>query len=199
MNTKLYRFLQIVLSIVYGIFLPWKFSGIENLPREGGIIVSSNHIHARDPFYIAAHLPRHIYFMAKVELFQVKIVGWFLKTVGAFPVNRGQSDLNAIRTSFRILKEGHALGIFPQGTRSRDNEHTQMAGGVALIALRANVPVVPVYIDGPYRPFRRTPVIVGKPVDLTDFGRKCDSETIAKATERIDKAIWSLKDTISRS
>lgn len=193
MNTGLYRFMQILLDVVYGIFLPWRISGVENLPREGGCIVSSNHIHARDPFYIAAHLPRHIYFMAKVELFRIRIVGWFIGLVGAFPVDRGKSDLNAIRTSLRILKEGHALGIFPQGTRSRNNEQTEMAGGVALIAMRAGVPVVPVYIDGPYRLFRRTAIIVGKPVEFGDLGRRMDSETLKKATERIENAIWSLK------
>ena len=193
MNTALYRFLQIFLSIIYGIFLPWKIEGVENIPASGACIVSSNHIHARDPFYIAAHIPRHIYFMAKVELFRVKIVGWFISKIGAFPVDRGKSDLNAIRTSLRILKEGHVLGIFPQGTRSRENEQTQMAGGVALIAMRANVPVVPVYIDGPYRLFRKTAIIVGKPCDLSDFGKRMDSETLQKATSRIEDAIWSLK------
>ena len=193
MNTALYRFLQILLSAVYGLFLPWRLEGLENVPAEGGCIVSSNHIHARDPFYIAAHIRRHIYFMAKVELFRVKLVGWFIGKVGAFPVDRGKSDLNAIRTALRVLKEGHALGIFPQGTRSRDNERTEMAGGVALIALRAQVPVVPVYIDGPYRLFRRTAIIIGKPIQMTDFGRRMDSDTLRQATERIETAIWALK------
>lgn len=193
MNTALYEFLQVLFSVFYGIFLPWRITGKENVPADGACIVSSNHIHARDPFYIAAHLPRHIYFMAKVELFRIGIVGWFIRKVGAFPVDRGKSDLNAIRTSLRILKEGHALGIFPQGTRSRDNEQTQMAGGVALIAMRANVPVVPVYIDGPYRLFRKTAIVVGKPLRLDDLGRRMDSETLQKATDRIEKAIWSLK------
>lgn len=192
MNARLYRFLQLFLGLIYRILLPWRVSGLENVPQTGGCIVSSNHIHARDPFYISVHLPRHVYYMAKAELFRIKPVAWFIRLVGAFPINRGQSDLNAIRTAMRILKEGHALGIFPQGTRSRDNEHTQMAGGVALIALRAGVPVVPVYIGGPYRLFRRTRIVVGAPVDLSDFGRKFDSETLARATERIDSAIWAL-------
>ena len=194
MSTRLYKFLQIVLGAFYGIFLPCRVTGVDNVPADGGCIISSNHIHARDPFYIAARVRRHIYFMAKAELFHNKIVGWFLGKVGAFPVHRGQSDLNAIRTSLRILKEQHVLGIFPQGTRSHDNEHTQMAGGVALIALRAGVPVVPVYLDGPYRLFRRMDVKIGAPVDLSDFDRKCDSETIARATERIESAIWTLRE-----
>ncbi len=196
MSHKLYKLLQIVLGAFYGIFLPWKVRGLENVPREGACIISSNHIRARDPFYIAVHAPRHIYFMAKAELFENKLVGGFLKKCGSFPIHRGQSDLNAIRTALGILKEGHCLGIFPQGTRSRENEPTQMAGGVALIALRTGAPVVPVYIGGPYRLFRRTPVIFGKPVDLSDLGRRADSETLKTATGRIEDAIWSLKDEI---
>ena len=93
-----------------------------------------------------------------------------------------------------VTSDGHALGIFPQGTRSRDNTPTPMHTGVALIALRAGKPVIPVYIGGPYRLFRRIPVRVGKPVDLSDLGRRFDGETLNAATRRIEQAVWSMKD-----
>lgn len=196
MNPKFYAFARVILNIYFGLCFPCRLIGKGNIPAEGACIVSSNHISAADPFYIAMRTQRHVYFMAKVELFKNKILACLITMLGAFPINRGQADLNAIRTSLKILKEGHVLGIFPQGTRSRDNEQTQMEGGIALIALRAGVPVVPVYIDGPYRLFRKTALVIGEPVDLSDFGRKCDSATIAQATERIEKAIWSLKEKV---
>ena len=196
MNTKFYMFARIVLGTFFSIAYPCRLTGKENIPAEGACIISSNHISARDPFYIAMRTMRHVYFMAKAELFKNKLIARLITMLGGFPVNRGQSDLNAIRTSLKILKEGHILGIFPQGTRSRDNAQTQMEGGIAMIALRAGVKVVPVYVDGPYRLFRKTALAIGEPVDLSDFGRKCDSATIKLATERIENAIWALKETV---
>ncbi len=85
------------------------------------------------------------------------------------------------------------MAIFPQGTRVKNNARTPMLEGVSMIALRAGVPVIPSYIGGPYRPFRRTQVSFGKPVDLSDFSRKMDSPTLVAATRRIEDAVWSLK------
>ena len=131
--------------------------------------------------------------MAKAELFKHRIVGGFISAIGAFPVRRGESDLGAVRESIRLLSEGHVVGIFPQGTRSRENLHTHMEPGVALIALRAGVKVVPAYIDGPYRLFRKTRVVFGAPVSLEDLGHRFDRATLDLATVRLDAAIWALK------
>jgi hypothetical protein len=118
----------------------------------------------------------------------------FLRALLAFPVDRGHNDLNAVRTSLKILADGHILGVFPQGTRSKDNSPTPMLNGVSMIALRAGKPVIPVYIGGPYRLFRKTPLRIGKPVDLSDFGRRMDGETLNAATRRIEQAVWAMKD-----
>ena len=195
MSNALYKICYGILNPIYSLFLPSQVSGLENVPDEGGFILCANHLSARDPFYISHSCPkRHIHFMAKAELFRFKPLGWFLKNLDAFPVDRGHSDLAAVRTAIQLTADGRALGIFPQGTRSRDNTRIPMLSGVSLIALRAKAPVIPCYIGGPYRLFRRTPVRFGKPVDFSDLGRRFDADTMKAATQRIEDAVWSLKD-----
>ena len=168
--------------------------GLENIPAEGGFILCCNHISARDPFYLAIPVKnRFFHFMAKVELFKWKPLGAILTALGGFPVDRGHNDLNAVRTSLKLVAEGHALALFPQGTRSRDNSRTPMLSGVSMIALRSGAPVIPAYIDGPYRLFRRTRICFGKPVSFEGLDRRVDSPTMEAATHRIEEAVWGLK------
>ena len=135
---------------------------------------------------------RYLHFMAKVELFKWKPVAAVIRAMGGFPVDRGHNDLNAVRTSLKLIADGHALALFPQGTRSKDNSRTPMLSGVSMIALRAGVPVIPAYIGGPYRIFRRTQVSFGKPVNLEGLGPRVDSDTLNAATKRIEDAVWGL-------
>ena len=195
MGQKFYRLCCAFARPFYSLVYPSTVEGLENLPDEGGCIVCANHLSARDPFYLAVKVRnRYLHFMAKAELFRFKPVAWFMRGLMSFPVDRGHNDLNAVRTSLKLISEGHALALFPQGTRSRDNSRTPMLSGVSMIALRSGAPVIPAYIGGPYRLFRRIPVRVGKPVDLSDLGRRFDGETLNAATRRIEQAVWSMKD-----
>lgn len=196
MNTRFYNLGRRFLRPFYDLFWPSNVTGEENIPDEGGFILCSNHVHMRDPLFLAVRLPkRHFTFLAKAELFKNPILGFLIgnKGLGAIPINRGHSDLGAIREALKTIANGHGLGIFPQGTRSRDNTPTPMLTGTALIAIRANVPVLPVYIDAPYRRFHHVDIRVGKPIDLSDLGRRCDSATMEEVTHRIEKAVWELK------
>lgn len=196
MNTRFYNLGRRFLRPFYNLFWPSKVTGEENIPDEGGFILCANHVHMRDPLFLAVRLPkRHFTFLAKAELFKNPILGFLIgdKGLGAIPINRGHSDLGAIREALKTIANGHGLGIFPQGTRSRDNTPTPMLTGTALIAIRANVPVLPVYIDAPYRRFHHVDIRVGKPIDLSDLGRRCDSATMEEVTHRIEKAVWELK------
>ena len=193
MAERFYRFCCNVVRPFYSLVFPADIQGLENVPDDGACLLCANHIHARDPFYIAIRVRRRcLHFMAKVELFKFKPMAAFLRGLMAFPVDRGHNDLNAVRTAIKLLADGHILGVFPQGTRSPDNRRTPMLNGVSMIALRAQKPVIPVYIGGPYRAFRKTPVRIGKPVDLSDFGRRMDGETLTAATHRIEEAVWGL-------
>ena len=195
MGQRFYRFCCAVARPFYNIVFPAEVEGLENVPAEGGALLCANHCSNRDPFYLAIRIRnRYLHFMAKIELFKFKPVAMFVSGLMAFPVDRGHNDLNAVRTALKLLADGHILGVFPQGTRSLDNSRLPMLNGVSMIALRAQKPVIPVYIDGPYRPFRRMKVRFGKPVDLSDFGRKMDGETLKAATQRIEDAVWGMKE-----
>ena len=193
MNKCFYRVMRFIFSAIYALVFPARVDGLENLPAEGGFILVSNHISARDPFYLACRLKRrYVHFMAKIELFKWKPMAAFIRALGGFPVDRGHNDLNAVRTSLKLVADGHVLALFPQGTRSPDNTRTPMLTGVSMIALRSGAPVIPAYIGGPYRLFRRMQVSFGKPVSFEGFGRRMDSETMAAATRRIEDAVWGL-------
>lgn len=191
-----YKFLVASCGFFYRVFRPAKVHGSENIPQEGGFVLVANHQHWLDPVHIAAHLPqRQYHYMAKAETFCNGFMKWLMGEtgVGAIPVNRGQSDLNAIRMSMKVIADGHALAIFPQGHRSRDNSPTPFLNGASMIALRAGAPIIPVFLDGPYRLLRRADVYVGKPIDISDLGRKFDADTLNEITRRMESAVWSMK------
>lgn len=193
MKTGLYDLVRGLLRGVYAVFLPGRTYGLENLPEEGGYVLCVNHIHARDPFFVAVRVGRRLSFLAKKELFVNKLVGGFIAAVGGISVDRGKADLSAMRASIAVVKGGGALGIFPQGTRSRDNSRTPMLTGASMIALRCGAPVLPAFIDGPYRLFRRTDVYFGAPIDFSSIGTRIDANALQAATDLIDGAVWSLK------
>lgn len=197
MNSWLYRLAWTILKPVYGLIFPCRLHGLENLPAEGGFVLCINHISAHDPIFVVTRIPcrRAMAFLGKKELFEVPVLGWILRNVGGIAVDRGNADLSAVRNSVAALKEGRGLMIFPQGTRSRDNTPTPMLNGASMIALRGGVPVIPAYIDGPYRFLRRTDLYFGKPVDLSVFGKRCDSETLSAVTRQIEEGVWGLKDS----
>ena len=196
MGRKFYNVVWSAVKPFYGLFYPRRVYGLENLPAEGGFILCVNHCSNHDPLYVATSIPkeRHVHFLAKKELFDNKFVRPLVAGLEAIPVDRGHADIAAVRSAMKVVKEGHALGIFPQGTRSLDNTPTPMLNGASLFAMRGGVPVIPAYIDGPYRLFRRTAVRFGPAIDMEPFGRRCDSETLAKVTRHIEAAIWSLRD-----
>ncbi len=194
MNKRLYGLMRVLLRPFYALFFPVQLDGLENIPREGAFILCANHCSNHDPFYLAAHIEeRHLHYMAKSSLFRWKITANFFSALGAFSVDRGNSDLAAIRTAMKILKEGHGMAIFPQGTRVKDNHPAPMLEGVSMIAMRANAPVIPAYIGGPFRLFRKTQLSFGPPVSFEGLPRRVDSDTLDKATRRIEAAVWGLK------
>ena len=193
--SKIYSIAWILLRPLFQLIFPHRIYGRENVPSEGGFVLCINHISAMDPVFVAACLPfkRQVHYMAKKELWNIKLLNWMLTEMKCIPVDRGNADLSAVRSALQAVKDGHPLGIFPQGTRSRDNTPTPMLGGASMIAMRAGVPVIPCYIDGPYRFFRRCDVSFGPAIDLSDLGRRCDSATLATVTGRIESGIWGLR------
>jgi 1-acyl-sn-glycerol-3-phosphate acyltransferase len=121
--------------------------GREHIPS-GGVILAANHRSFLDPFAIGCCNPRPIYFVAKEELFRNPLLGWFLNCMGAFPVCRGKSDEESVKTSLALLERGQAVVIFPEGTRIRFGSLAKPKRGVGRLALQSGAPVVPIAITG---------------------------------------------------
>ncbi len=123
--------------------------GLENVPAEGPLVIASNHLNDADPGIICTRIRRPIAFMAKVELFHVPLLAQFLRAFGAFPVRRGEADISTLRISNENLKLGRAVCIFPEGTREGATEKlTEALPGAAIVALRNDVPILPIAISG---------------------------------------------------
>ena len=124
-----------------------EYVGTENIPEKGGFILASNHINALDPVAIGLGIEkRQLHFMGKKELFENPIAKHFLTKLNGFPIVRGSADTAALDYAIRVVKEGNILGIFPEGTRSKDYKPARAKSGVAMIAHKAKAPVLPVSI-----------------------------------------------------
>jgi len=122
--------------------------GRERVPRQGALIVASNHLNNADPPVLTIIFPRRLVFMAKQEALRWPIVGLLMRLAGAFPVRRLEADIGALRQASRILRQGEVLAMFPEGTRSRDGALGSAHPGTALLALRTGTPIVPIGITG---------------------------------------------------
>ena len=144
-----------------------KYIGRENIPESGAYILASNHRLAADPIMIGMGLKRQMLVMAKEELFHNKFIGWFISKLGAFPVSRGKADTDSIRHFEKALEDGALIGIFIEGTRSKDGEFLPPKNGVSLIAWDTKTPVIPVCHT---KIGSRTVFHFGKPLSLKDMG-----------------------------
>ncbi len=168
----------------------------QNLRIKQGCVVICNHISNWDPIVLGHSVKTQpVCYMAKEELFEGKVANWFLRRLHAIPVARKKSDLKAVKTGLATLKNGKILGIFPEGTRSETGELLPFEPGAALMALRADVPVVPVFISGNYKPFHQIRLYTHPPVDLKKIvGDKTNSAAIDQATEYLRGVMQELKE-----
>ena len=196
--TGAYKFIYTKLKWAFMLFYRLRFVGAENEPDEGPLLVCSNHISAADPFLVSAATRNQISYMAKKELFGVPIVGSILRSAGSFPVDRKGNDVGAVKKAIAILNGGGRVGIFPQGTRrpGEDPRKTDVKNGSAMIAARTGVDILPVFIhrkNNTPRLFRKTTVIIGKPIKFSELGYDPEkSGEYARISERIFDEICKL-------
>jgi len=147
-----------------------KVYGKDRVPPTDGCVVASNHFSWLDPVVLGVASPRVVYYMAKMEAHRVPGFGAFIRAFGCFPVRRGESDREAVRTMRRIVADGHALGLFVEGTRQRSGVPGDVQPGAAMVALQESAPIVPVAIHGTqlWKPGSRQPVSIawGEPMVL---------------------------------
>ena len=143
-----------------------KVYGKERVPLTGGLVIACNHFSWIDPPALGAACPRTIYYMAKIEAHRVPGLGALIRAFGTFPVRRGESDREAVRTMRTIVSDGHALGLFAEGTRQRSGVPGAIQPGAAMVALQENVPVIPVGIHGTqdWRPRHPISLAWGEPI-----------------------------------
>lgn len=154
--------------------LSFTVTGAENIPARGGFILAANHTSYLDPLLLGAAVRRELYYMGREELFKRgALSAWVMRRLHTFPVKRHGGDLAALRTSLGILKQGGALGIFPEGTRVKHTNLKRGKPGIGFIVAKAGVPVIPAYIEGAFealphgrKTFKRHPVAVriGEPI-----------------------------------
>jgi 1-acyl-sn-glycerol-3-phosphate acyltransferase len=184
--------------------------GRDNIPAEGGYILAGNHVSYLDPALLWSMAPRETHFVAKSELFKQPFLGWALPRVWAFPINRASADREAIQRATDLLALGEPVGMFPEGTRQRpgatggDDQLGEAHAGVAFIAMRAGVPVVPVGIAGTDRAlprgaklprFPRVTFSFGEPVNPADFTEGGRKEKTAAMTAEIMRRIAVARDS----
>lgn len=193
---NLYAFGKALVKTALSPLYRFEVIGAENFPKDGGILLCANHIHALDPPVVGMTAPRTVHFMAKEELFKLPVLGPILPQVNAFPVKRGMSDREALRMALKILKGGEVVGLFPEGTRSTDGVLKKGLSGAGFFALRGNADVVPCAIIGPYKMWRKVKVVYGEPLLMEPFReRKASADEV---TEEIMASIQALLDQYSK-
>jgi 1-acyl-sn-glycerol-3-phosphate acyltransferase len=195
----------IVKPIVYGLLrllFRYRAVGVDHVPAEGAVLLAANHASALDPPAVGAAVPRPMHFMAKAELFRVPLLGALIRRLNAHPVTREGGDAAALRLALGLLRDGQALLVFPEGTRTRDGRLGPGKAGIGMLAAQAGAPVVPVYVSGSARALpwgagwrRPTPLTVAYGPPLI-FARERGKTRYQAISDEIMAAIGRLQGDI---
>ena len=197
-DSRLYTFCRWIAVPLFGGLYRCRVRGTGNLPRQGPVIVITNHKANLDPVIVGMIYDRPLRYMAKKELFRNSALRWLIVTLGAFPIDRGAGDREALGTSLDLLAKGDVLLMFPEGHRQRDDEVHEFQPGVAMIALRSGAAVVPLAMRGtqwmmrdgrPGLPALRA--MMGPPLRFDDLPGR-NSKTYHEAARRMQEAVAGL-------
>ena len=168
--------------------------GTGNIPREGGVLLASNHQSYLDPVLVGSCLPREMHFMARQSLFRNPVFRALIVSLNAFPIERDTADVKGVKEAIARLETGNALLVFPEGTRTRNGTIGRMKPGIGMLAERAAVPIVPVLIEGAYQVWPkgsllprsgRIRIVYGKPFRLKSGSEKNAGDLIRDAVVRL--------------
>ncbi|HVP57632.1 MAG TPA: lysophospholipid acyltransferase family protein [bacterium] len=195
-----YRVSWIMLNLVERALFGFKVTGRELVPRSGAVIIASNHVAYADPPVVGSAVPREVYFLAKEELFTNPVFGWLIRSYNAIALRRAVGDIGAVKKAVDLLKQGRAILMFPEGTRSLGGKLLKPKPGLGLIACMAGASVVPAYVTGTNRLSRvflrraKLAVSFGEPVEAAGFGGEAGGsrERYERLTEEVMKRIEDL-------
>ena len=201
MSVRFHRLLNGALRVLFWILLRCEVRGLQNVPLSGPILIIVNHINFLDAAVAAVVLPRDMYLMTKIETFNAPVFNWVIWWYGVFSVRRGEVDRTALRQALDILEGGGVLLVAPEGTRSGDGLMQQARNGVAYIATKAGVPILPVAVWGVEAFWKRLPrlkrtevnVRVGEPFTLQ---ARESSTRRGELTEMTEEAMLRLADLL---
>lgn len=193
----LYKIFKMFFIILFKILNRYQVIGGDNIPKDGPVILVSNHVSNWDPLVIGCASSRQVHFLAKESLFKAPIVGLFIKAWGALPLKRGRGDREAISKSLEIIENNRVLGIFIEGTRNKKNPEKmkEPQSGAAMLALKTGAPIVPILLINSHKIFvlKKVKVFIGHPLHFNnnpDIDRK---ELYAKVSREIVAAIESMR------
>lgn len=200
-ESRIYKILKPAAKLVVGVKFRVRSIGEENIPKDKAFILAANHISALDPVMIVSRCPRTIHFMAKEELFKNPLFASFLKNMNVFPVKRQTSDKRALEFAKKLVSSGGVLGIFPEGTRSKDATPKRAKNGAAYLAAKTGADVLPVSIYKTPGTKEKRPLVTLRFGTLVKngefgFGEDYSQQKIRAASEMIMEKIvslWSLK------
>ena len=188
----IFPILYYTLGMLFRLFYRVEAVGLENVP-EGGVLLYPNHSNAIDPILIAACLPvkfdLKLHTMAKDSLFKNKPFAAFIRSLGAFPIRRGETDIQAVKHAMQALRVGDNLLMFPEGTRVRDGVSVHEGvpvrahSGAVMIGIRTGAVMLPVYSGGEKKLFRKTRIVFGKPYKPVYSGRHGTSEELEQIAQ----------------
>lgn len=196
-----YIVLRAFFALVFHTIWPLRVGGRENVPRTGAAIIVCNHLSLVDPFVVGYAADRIVNFMGKEELFRTPVLGFLIRKVGAFPVDRSRRDPAAMRTALQVLKSGELLGMFPEGTRSTTGEMLEFRAGAARLAARTEVKLIPAAVRNTDRAMppgkllrpARISIHFGEPFELSElYNRNDKGEAMERALHIIKERIEAL-------
>ena len=199
--TPLYRIGYTLCNLVGKVAFDFKVYGRENLIEDGAAILASNHQSYLDPPCIGMACRNDIYYLARNTLYQRPLIGPLLKRLNTVPVDRDRGDVSSIKTIIRLLRSGHRVIIFPEGTRSLDGQLQPARAGLGMIIAKTLAPVVPVRVFGSFEAlprvgglkFRPVSVVVGKPMRFSEDALKGDRDVYQQLSNQVMEKIAGLE------
>ncbi|MFA6860193.1 MAG: lysophospholipid acyltransferase family protein [Clostridia bacterium] len=189
-----YRIAYLLVWLPIKIFFPTIILGRKNLPK-GGMIFSCNHYSNLDVFIVGLATFRKQRFLGKIEIFANKCLGFIARKIKVIPVNRGKTDMNAVKESIRALKNNEILTVFPEGTRNKTSEEMgEIKNGIIMFALKAGKPIVPIAMIKRPKMFCFNKLVFGVPISLDKFyDQKITKEILDEGSQILTKAMQDLK------